>query len=169
MTKIASLTPFGGKGTMDGYRCELCGAWVEYRNLSKVLAHEGPLPHVRPGSMPCPICNRYRRAPPSVGAVLDAKPASRSSALPRRVPAFSIGPCGAPNAAISMKRRSTLTPCSPMLRAGFMASWRSPIKCSPEPLSRLGWGAGKRRNRAGHAWRARDPVLSELELWRLFR
>jgi hypothetical protein len=36
--------PFGG--TMDGYRCELCGAWVEYRNLSKVLAHEGPLPHV---------------------------------------------------------------------------------------------------------------------------
>jgi len=56
--------PFGGKGTMDGYRCELCGAWVEYRNLSKVLAHEGPLPHARPGSMPCPICNRYRRAPP---------------------------------------------------------------------------------------------------------
>jgi hypothetical protein len=32
--------------TSDGYRCELCGAWVEYRNLSKVLAHEGPLPHV---------------------------------------------------------------------------------------------------------------------------
>jgi len=31
---------------MDGYRCEFCGAWVEYRNLSKVLAHEGPLPHV---------------------------------------------------------------------------------------------------------------------------
>jgi hypothetical protein len=38
--------PFGGKGTMDGYWYELCGAWVEYRNLSKVLAHEGPLPHV---------------------------------------------------------------------------------------------------------------------------
>ena len=37
--------PFGGKGTMDGYRCELCGAWIEYRDLSKVLAHEGPLPH----------------------------------------------------------------------------------------------------------------------------
>ncbi len=34
------------KGTMDGYRCELCGAWVEYRDLDKVLAHEGPLPHV---------------------------------------------------------------------------------------------------------------------------
>jgi hypothetical protein len=46
MTKIASLTPFGGKGTMDGYRCELCGAWIEYRDLGKVLAHEGPLPHV---------------------------------------------------------------------------------------------------------------------------
>jgi hypothetical protein len=30
----------------DGYRCELCGAWVEYGNLSQVLAHEGPLPHV---------------------------------------------------------------------------------------------------------------------------
>ena len=25
---------------------ELCGAWLEYRNLSKVLAHEGPLPHI---------------------------------------------------------------------------------------------------------------------------
>jgi hypothetical protein len=30
----------------DGYRCELCGAWIEYRNLGKVLAHEGPLPHL---------------------------------------------------------------------------------------------------------------------------
>jgi len=41
-------TPQAGTGSMtsDGYRCELCGAWVEYRNLSKVLAHEGPLPHV---------------------------------------------------------------------------------------------------------------------------
>jgi hypothetical protein len=42
-------TPQVGAGssmTDDGYRCELCGAWVEYRNLSKVLAHEGPLPHV---------------------------------------------------------------------------------------------------------------------------
>jgi hypothetical protein len=29
----------------DGYRCELCGAWIEYRNLGKVLEHEGPLPH----------------------------------------------------------------------------------------------------------------------------
>jgi hypothetical protein len=27
------------KGTMDGYRCELCGAWIEYRDLGKVLAH----------------------------------------------------------------------------------------------------------------------------------
>jgi hypothetical protein len=24
---------------------ELCGAWIEYRDLGKVLAHEGPLPH----------------------------------------------------------------------------------------------------------------------------
>jgi hypothetical protein len=38
--------PFGRKGMADGYRCELCGEWIEYRNLSKVLAHEGPLPHV---------------------------------------------------------------------------------------------------------------------------
>jgi hypothetical protein len=29
----------------DGYRCKLCGAWIEYRDLGKVLAHEGPLPH----------------------------------------------------------------------------------------------------------------------------
>jgi hypothetical protein len=29
----------------DGYRCELCGAWIEYRNLGNVLDHEGPLPH----------------------------------------------------------------------------------------------------------------------------
>ena len=25
-------------------RCELCGARIEYRDLGKVLAHEGPLP-----------------------------------------------------------------------------------------------------------------------------
>jgi hypothetical protein len=25
---------------MDGYRRELCGAWIEYRNLGKVLAHD---------------------------------------------------------------------------------------------------------------------------------
>jgi len=36
---------FREKGMNDGYRCELCGAWVEYGNLSQVLAHEGPLPH----------------------------------------------------------------------------------------------------------------------------
>jgi hypothetical protein len=29
----------------DGYRCELCGAWIDLRNLTMVLAHEGPLPH----------------------------------------------------------------------------------------------------------------------------
>jgi hypothetical protein len=29
----------------DGYRCQLCGAWIEIRNLTMVLAHEGPLPH----------------------------------------------------------------------------------------------------------------------------
>jgi hypothetical protein len=37
--------PFGWVGVTDGYRCELCGEWVEYRNLTKVLTHEGPLPH----------------------------------------------------------------------------------------------------------------------------
>ena len=33
------------QGAHDGYKCELCGAWIELRNLSAVLAHEGPLPH----------------------------------------------------------------------------------------------------------------------------
>jgi hypothetical protein len=37
--------PVDGKPANDGYRCELCGAWIEYRDLGKVLAHEGPLPH----------------------------------------------------------------------------------------------------------------------------
>jgi hypothetical protein len=37
--------PVDGKRANDGYRCELCGAWIEYRDLGKVLAHEGPLPH----------------------------------------------------------------------------------------------------------------------------
>jgi adenylate cyclase len=27
------------------YRCKVCGGWVDYRNLGKVFAHEGPLPH----------------------------------------------------------------------------------------------------------------------------
>ncbi len=98
------------KGTMDGYRCELCGAWVSTATSARCWHTKVRCRTMRPGSMPCPICNRYRRAPPSVRAVLDAKPASRSTALPRRVPALSIGPCGAPNAAISMKRRSKLTP-----------------------------------------------------------
>jgi hypothetical protein len=26
-----------GKPVSDGYRCELCGEWIEYRNISKVL------------------------------------------------------------------------------------------------------------------------------------
>jgi len=30
-----------GKPTNDGYRCKLCCAWIEYRDLGKVLAHEG--------------------------------------------------------------------------------------------------------------------------------
>jgi hypothetical protein len=38
---------FGRKGMGDGYRCELCGEWIECRNISKVLAHEGPLPHAQ--------------------------------------------------------------------------------------------------------------------------
>jgi hypothetical protein len=37
--------PVDGGRLHDGYRCELCGAWIEYRTLGKVLAHEGPLPH----------------------------------------------------------------------------------------------------------------------------
>jgi hypothetical protein len=39
--------PVHGKlGAHDGYKCELCGAWIELRNLREVLAHEGPLPHI---------------------------------------------------------------------------------------------------------------------------
>ena len=37
--------PVDGKRANDGYRCELCGTWIEYRDLGKVLAHEGPLPY----------------------------------------------------------------------------------------------------------------------------
>ncbi len=44
-----SMTDNPRKGTMDSYRCELCGAWVEHRDLGKVLAHQGPLPHDAPG------------------------------------------------------------------------------------------------------------------------
>ena len=33
-----------GARCLTGYRCDLCGEWIEYRNLSKVLAHKGPLP-----------------------------------------------------------------------------------------------------------------------------
>jgi len=48
MTEIARKRIFGkpvdGKPANDGYRCELCGAWIEYRDLGKVLAHAGPLP-----------------------------------------------------------------------------------------------------------------------------
>src|SRR5712671_369546 len=64
--------PFGGKGTMDGYRCELCGAWVEYRDLGKVLAHEGPLPHVeqdRPAVGD--RTDRDRKKPPPVETIGD--------------------------------------------------------------------------------------------------
>ncbi len=37
--------PADGGPPDDGYRCEACGAFVPYRDLGKVLAHEGPLPH----------------------------------------------------------------------------------------------------------------------------
>jgi hypothetical protein len=44
MTEIARKPIFGksvdGKRTNDGYRCELCGTWIENRDLGKVLAHE---------------------------------------------------------------------------------------------------------------------------------
>ena len=33
--------PVDGNPANDSYRCELCGAWIEYRDLGKVLAHEG--------------------------------------------------------------------------------------------------------------------------------
>jgi hypothetical protein len=29
-----------------GFTTELGAAWTEYRDLGKVLAHEGPLPHL---------------------------------------------------------------------------------------------------------------------------
>ena len=49
MTEIARKPiigkPVGGKPANDGYRCELCGARIEYGDLGKVLAHKGPLPH----------------------------------------------------------------------------------------------------------------------------
>jgi hypothetical protein len=32
--------PVDGKPANEGYRCELCGTWIEYRDLGKVLAHE---------------------------------------------------------------------------------------------------------------------------------
>jgi len=53
---------------MDGYRCELCGAWVEYRNVSKVLAHEGPLPHdARDRPAVVDRTDRDRKKPPPGG------------------------------------------------------------------------------------------------------
>jgi hypothetical protein len=32
--------PIFGKPANDGYRCELCGTWIDYRDLGKGLAHE---------------------------------------------------------------------------------------------------------------------------------
>jgi hypothetical protein len=43
--KPISGKPVARKRVNDGYLCELCGEWIEYDDLSKVLAHEGPLPH----------------------------------------------------------------------------------------------------------------------------
>jgi hypothetical protein len=43
MTEIARKPIFGKldrKPANEGYRCELCGTWIEYRDLGKVLAHE---------------------------------------------------------------------------------------------------------------------------------
>jgi hypothetical protein len=37
--------PVDGKPADDGYPCELCGAWIDYCDLGKLLGHEGPLPH----------------------------------------------------------------------------------------------------------------------------
>jgi hypothetical protein len=41
-------------GAHDGYKCELCGAWIELRNLHEVLAHEGPLAHVSSAAIGLP-------------------------------------------------------------------------------------------------------------------
>jgi hypothetical protein len=45
MTEITRKPIFGkpvdGKPANDDYRCELCGAWIEYRDLGNALAHEG--------------------------------------------------------------------------------------------------------------------------------
>jgi len=32
--------PLDGIPANAGYRCELCGTWIDYRDLGKVLAHE---------------------------------------------------------------------------------------------------------------------------------
>jgi hypothetical protein len=44
MTEIVRKPIFGrpvdGKPANDGYRCELCGTWIEYHDLGNVLAHE---------------------------------------------------------------------------------------------------------------------------------
>ena len=40
-----SEKPVDGKPADDGYPCELCGAWIDYCDLGKLLGHEGPLSH----------------------------------------------------------------------------------------------------------------------------
>src|ERR1700722_2001533 len=37
--------PVDGKRANDGYRCELCGAWIEIPRPWQSAAHEDPLPH----------------------------------------------------------------------------------------------------------------------------
>jgi hypothetical protein len=45
MFRMAKLAVDAHDRSRRIYRCELCGAWIELRDLGKVLAHEGPLPH----------------------------------------------------------------------------------------------------------------------------
>jgi hypothetical protein len=35
-----SEKPVDGKPADDGYPCELCGAWIDYCDLGKLLGHE---------------------------------------------------------------------------------------------------------------------------------
>jgi hypothetical protein len=79
--------PFGGKGTMDGYRCELCGAWVEYRNSSKLLAHDGPLPHV---DQDRPAVRRSHRPRPQKAAAGLRKSATASNVRQEARPATNV-------------------------------------------------------------------------------
>jgi hypothetical protein len=64
---ISAQPKYWGEGMNDGYRCELCGTWVEYHDLNKVLAHEGPLPHVEQDLPALGKGTDHKRKKPSPG------------------------------------------------------------------------------------------------------